>query len=475
MPLLACALGVSPDVVSAASPGTGVDISVTEGSSFTKRVANIDSCSFSGATIDWGDGTSSAGQFDTGTVPGVKGTHTYARYGTYQGTVTYSTDCTSTGQASFTATVADAPLAAEGRDIATTVGQPATAVVSHFTDANPSDPPSDFTAQIAWGDGSQDAGTVSASPNGGFDVTGTHTYQSPGQTAVNVTIDSVGGSTAASSSTAQSVSEPLVASFSYSPSLPCQGGPLNFEASASGPDVTTYAWRFVDTGTGFVVTRNPTTSPTYISNGFSYIQGSGDWGMLGAEVNVLRPPVAATLTVTDKFGRTASSSQTINFADPNVIAVIKRVWWGWSSLGAWIYYPEPEKPTPCWHASEFKRSLALGDIPKRPATLSSSLKTLAVRVSCPGTKLCGGTLAVRRFGKLTLPRTTAAGKKRRRLRTLGQRAVLIPAGGSLKEKIRLNKRGRRLARHPGKRVTLIWVTYGHLPRTQTVALHRSHH
>ena len=476
--LFAGALGVGPGLAAAADPAAGVDISATEGVSFTKRVTDIDSCgSFSGATIDWGDGTSSAGQFDTGNPPGVEGTHTYARFGTYDGTVTRSTDCTPSAQAPFTATVADAPLSAEGRDIGATVGQPTTAVVSHFTDANTDDPPSDFTAQISWGDGSPaSAGTVSAASGGGFDVTGTHTYGgSPGQAAVNVTINSVGGSSATSSSTARIVSEPLVASFSYSPPFPCQGGPLSFDASASGPGVTDYAWRFLDTGTGRVSTLDTFSNPKII-DGYKYgmaIQGSGDWSTLGAEVEVLRPPVVATLTVTDQLGRIASSTQTINFADPDVLAVIKRYWFGWSVLGAWIYYAQPVNPTPCWHKLAFRRPLALGQIPRRPATLSLSRTMVTVRVTCPGTEQCGGTLAVRRFGKLSHAPTTAAGKTRHRLPTLGERGILIPAGGSLDEKIRLNKRGRRLAKRHWKRVTLVSIADKHLPRRRTVALRRS--
>src|SRR4051812_4989062 len=100
---------VAADVSSAAS---GLDITAQEGEAFTKRVADIDSCVFDHATIDWGDGTSSAGQFETGATPGVKGTHTYVDEGSYNGTVTYTTDCTTDGQVTFTATVGDQPLTA---------------------------------------------------------------------------------------------------------------------------------------------------------------------------------------------------------------------------------------------------------------------------------------------------------------------------------------------------------------------------
>jgi len=154
-----------------------VDIAATEGAAFTKRVADIESCTFNSATIDWGDGTaSSTGQFETGNPPGVKGTHTYAEEGAYHGTVTYSTDCPST-PVSFTATVGDAAISAQGRDINPRAQEQFTGVVSHITDANSNAPASDFTAQINWGDGSPaSTGQVSAAQGGGFDVKGTHTY-----------------------------------------------------------------------------------------------------------------------------------------------------------------------------------------------------------------------------------------------------------------------------------------------------------
>ncbi len=186
-----------------AAAGRGVNISATEGISFTGRVANIDSCVFGSAIIDWGDGTSTAGALDSsGSTPGVKGTHTYAEEGTYSGTVTYSTDCTPNGTVTFVATVADAGLSAVGVDVSATARQSFTGVVSHFFDADPQGTVNDYGAQIAWGDGSHSAGTISSSPSGGFDVTGTHTYQSAGQATVDVTITDLGGSSAHSSSTA---------------------------------------------------------------------------------------------------------------------------------------------------------------------------------------------------------------------------------------------------------------------------------
>ncbi|MEO8969842.1 MAG: Ig-like domain-containing protein [Solirubrobacteraceae bacterium] len=187
----------------------GVNISATEGAPFTGRVADIDSCVFSNATIDWGDSSSAtAGQSDGGTTPGVKGTHTYAEEGTYHGTVTYSTDCTRNGVATFTASVGDSALSAAGLDVHPTAGQSFTVAVSHFNDTDPQGAVGDYRATIDWGDGSQSVGSVSASSGGGFDVSGTHTYQSAGRATVTVTSTDVGGSVAHSSSTATIAAAP---------------------------------------------------------------------------------------------------------------------------------------------------------------------------------------------------------------------------------------------------------------------------
>ena len=47
---------------------------------------------------------------------------------------------------------------------------------------------SDFTAVINWGDGTTSTGTVAANQNGGYDVTGTHTYKAAAGTVENITV-----------------------------------------------------------------------------------------------------------------------------------------------------------------------------------------------------------------------------------------------------------------------------------------------
>ena len=57
---------------------------------------------------------------------------------------------------------------------------PFTGTVVTFTDADPGGTASDYSANIVWGDGAQSTGTVTAGQNGGFVVSGTHTYATPG-------------------------------------------------------------------------------------------------------------------------------------------------------------------------------------------------------------------------------------------------------------------------------------------------------
>ncbi|MGA2620147.1 MAG: hypothetical protein ABSF26_21220 [Thermoguttaceae bacterium] len=109
-------------------------------------------------------------------------------------------------------------------------------VLFHFTDANPKAAASDFAAVIAWGDGSSDrvtssataAGSIVANAAGGFDVQGSHTYAeelSGATLAVGVT--DVGGSVVSARTTTLSVADAPLKAGALTPPKASEGKPLS--------------------------------------------------------------------------------------------------------------------------------------------------------------------------------------------------------------------------------------------------------
>jgi hypothetical protein len=74
--------------------------------------------------------------------------------------------------------------------------------VANFADADPNGIVGDFTAQVVWGDGTSDAGTIGTGSGGRFVVSGTHTYAADGSKPIAVTIHDAGGSSTTATGTA---------------------------------------------------------------------------------------------------------------------------------------------------------------------------------------------------------------------------------------------------------------------------------
>jgi hypothetical protein len=189
---------------------TGTALTPTEG----KALAGAQVATLSGpdpnalasdyaAEINWGDGSTSAGTVSADSASGsflVDGSHDYADEGSYPVTVAITSTITSAtvATATATATVADAPLTATG--VSAPTGQSFSGTVATFTDANAGAPASDFTASIAWGDGSTSAGTVTGT-GGSYPVSGSHAYADTGSFSVQVTISDDGGAGATTTTT----------------------------------------------------------------------------------------------------------------------------------------------------------------------------------------------------------------------------------------------------------------------------------
>jgi hypothetical protein len=176
--------------------GHGVTISGNHGQAINNvTVATFDDANTGnvagdfGATIDWGDGTSSAGTVSgSGAAFTVSGTHTYATDGSDTIHVTLADDAPGTAIATATST---ATIGLAGQVVLASaterVALPSNTTVATYVDGNLGDTAGSFTATIDWGDGTTSAGTVSGS-NGVFTISGGHTYADEGNLPVIATL-----------------------------------------------------------------------------------------------------------------------------------------------------------------------------------------------------------------------------------------------------------------------------------------------
>jgi hypothetical protein len=94
----------------------------------------------------------------------------------------------------FTITDAALTLTATGA-LSGNVGTPITGLLASFTDADPQGAAGDYTAVVNWGDGNSSPATVAANAQGGFNVTGSHTYAAAGTYTISVQIQDTSAAT----------------------------------------------------------------------------------------------------------------------------------------------------------------------------------------------------------------------------------------------------------------------------------------
>jgi uncharacterized protein (TIGR03118 family) len=103
------------------------------------------------------------------------------------------------------------PLAITSTDLLVLEGPTIVRDVAAFASTAAGASPADFTATIAWGDGTSSAGSVTAAPGGGFLVVGSHVYAEEGNDTVTVVISDNSGNTATASEKATVLDSPLKA------------------------------------------------------------------------------------------------------------------------------------------------------------------------------------------------------------------------------------------------------------------------
>ncbi len=179
--------------------------------SFTDTNAQATNPGAYSATINWGDGTTSAGTIVYTGTPGsftvnASGApHTYSAEGMQSSSFFVSiahANLDAVNTPSVSESVADPAVSPVGAAVSAAIGVSFTGqTVATFTDPGGADLPGNYTATINWGDGTQASNaTISyngspGSTTGVFTVSGSHTYQHAGSFTVTTTI---GHATAAS-------------------------------------------------------------------------------------------------------------------------------------------------------------------------------------------------------------------------------------------------------------------------------------
>ena len=200
----------------------GTNLSMLEGVRSAALVATFtDSATTSvrpsmNATINWGDGTSSPG---TIIHLGHAGSHlfvvtankAYAEEGRYSFQVSLA-DGNSSATTHGQVTVADAPLVASGTTMNAVEGMTFSGTVAVLTDLDPHASAGLYKATINWGNGQTSAGTITPDGKGGFLISGSHTYATPGLHLYNVTVNDRGGSSTTTQGTIHVLDAPLQAS-----------------------------------------------------------------------------------------------------------------------------------------------------------------------------------------------------------------------------------------------------------------------
>lgn len=297
------AAGAAP----AAPTVTGDDIAGTEGQAAAGLVAEFvpdttvgGDLSFE-ASIDWGDGATSAGTIgleSDGIHYAVNGSHSYAEEGSYSVTVFVTDDRNgATDLATDTATIADADLTAFRPDGAftTTYGVPLTGPVLIFSDANPAAAAGDYTATINWGDGSAPDSLTSAAGGitaggPGFSVNVAHNFPHAGSYVATILVTDAGGASTRAQITVNVAPAPLVVS------------PASF-------------WRFA-------LNSNPTLTGTLtgIRNGDAITATYATLANLFSSAGAY--PITATLH--DPTGKLANYAVTLNTGTLTVMALTQR-------------------------------------------------------------------------------------------------------------------------------------------------------
>lgn len=203
----------------------------------------------------------------------------------------------------------DPKITAKGQSLSGTEGAEVSGAVATFTDPDVSAAPSEYSARIEWGDGSESTGAVSEA-GGEFSVDGSHTYAEEGSYTVTVTINDVdnASNTATTTSTATIADAPLTSACA-APATALQafaGATAKFTDADPGGTSADYVAR-IEWGDG-------SESGGTVSAG----AGHGPYVVSGSHLYEATGPFTITTTIADVGGsRTVAKCETLVFAFPS--------------------------------------------------------------------------------------------------------------------------------------------------------------
>jgi hypothetical protein len=198
------------------------------------------------------------------------------------------------------------------------------------------------------------------------------------------------------------------------------------------------------------------------------------------------PPISVTLRITNYAGQAVERTKTVEFANPSVTQQVGyATGLGWTGAGytEWLVSEGQRGACALTYADFFgdtatQGSVALAKLTTSPAVLIA-LTEIAFRAKCPNSvKDCLALADVTRAGAGA--RASSRATRRAAARSLGSATFVIPAGKSATVKVRLNARGRKLARaHKLRRVKLLLGSVGAKGKivvtSRTVRLHTRRH
>jgi len=303
--------------------------SVTEGTALTNaQVATFSDTGYPtnspgdfAATIDWGDGATTAGtvvSLGSGNF-GVQGTHTYKNVGVYPVSVKVADDAPGTATITINdnVTVADAPLTASPVSIDGIEGSPLTNIdVATFTDGDPFAAAPDFLATVKWGDGTTTAGHIVEDDTGTFHVEGSHTYvkgsAAPWAVAVSITDRSDGRAfNDPSNSTVTTVSSANILDLPISASGKSVSG---FEGRVLSKTIASFTdGNLLSPAGDFTASINwgdgHTTTGTVVKD------GPGKFHVTGDHAYAQEKNYAVKVTISDPGGSSAVANSSASIAD----------------------------------------------------------------------------------------------------------------------------------------------------------------